>query len=194
MKNWKFFLLAVSCVSCGYRWEPDYPNEIRPSISVPFVQGDEDGTLTAEIVHKLAASGLADVTSKSGDYQLRVSIVNTTLEQVGYRIDPQKIKGEIKKNLLATEGRKTITMEAALYDKEEVAFGPYKIVADIDYDYVDGDSLQDLTFTNSAGEFLTVLPFSLGQLESVESAQEAALRPLNVRLAQKVVDAIFSEW
>jgi hypothetical protein len=51
-----------------------------------------------------------------------------------------------------------------------------------------------LTFINPAGTLVTVLPFSLGQLESVESAQEAAARPLYSRIAQKVVDAISSEW
>jgi hypothetical protein len=189
------FLLLFLC-GCGYRWQPDFPERYRPSIVVPYVSGDEDGTLTSEIIRAIAASGIASIISREGDYRLLINIVSAETESVGYRRDRQKITGEIKKNLIASEGRKTVILEAALYEgsTDRVAYGPYRIGAEADYDYVDGDSLQDLTFVNAAGVLTTVLPFSLGQLESIEAAQEAALRPLNERLAQKIVDAIFSEW
>ncbi len=188
-----FFLLLAGC---GYRWQPDFPTEGRPTISVPFVAGDEDGTLTHEIVRALTAAGIAKIQGSDPDYRLAISIVDAQIESIGFRRDKQKITGKIKKNLLASEGRKTISLEAILYEgkTEKIAYGPYRIVADVDYDYVDGDSVQDLTFVNQAGILTTVLPFSLGQLESVEAAQEASSRPLYAKLAQKIVDAIFSEW
>lgn len=196
MKKLKSFLLSSLFLlgSCGYRWEPNYPQATRPSISIPFIAGDEEGTLTTEITHSLASSGIADVVSKGGDYRLQINIVNSGIDITGFRIDPQKIRGEVKHNLLACEGRKTLKIEASLYRGEELAYGPYKIYAAADYDYVDGDSIQDLTFVNPAGETVIVLPFSLGQLESSEAAQEAATRPLYARVAQKIVDAISSEW
>ena len=125
---------------------------------------------------------------------LNIKIVGTADEMIGFRINAQKIKGEIKNNLLPTEGRKTVTIEMSLCRAGEIVYGPYLLCASSDYDYVDGDSLEDLTFTNTAGEQVTVLPFSLGQLEPFEAAQEATLRPLYVKLAQKVVDAISSDW
>ena len=198
LKNSKSFgfLLLLVLASCGYRWEPEYPNQSRPSVSIPFAIGDEDGTFTAEIARALTQSGLADLQNREGDYRLQVAILNTVQETVGYRRDRQIIKGESKKNLLASEGRKNITVEAILFkaDTNEIAYGPYVITADADYDYVDGDSLNDLAFFGPGGEQIVVLPFSLGQLESFEAAQEAASRPLYVRAAQKIVDVIFSEW
>jgi hypothetical protein len=106
------------------------------------------------------------------------------------------VSGEIKKNLVGSEGRRFIAVEATLLEgkSDTVACGPFHIEADCDFDYVDGDSIQDLTFVNPEGIVQTVLPFSLGQLESIEAAQEASARPLNVQIAEKIVDAIFCEW
>ncbi len=197
MKNWRLYNLLASLsflVGCGYRWQPEYPQAQRPTITVPFAAGDEDGCLTAEIIRALGSSGLADVLSSGGDYQLRVSVLSNSSENIGFRQDPQKIDGKEKKTLLASEGRRAMAIEAALYQEEKVVYGPYQIFADAEYDYVDGDSFRDLTFLNPAGTLVTVLPFSLGQLESIESAQEATTKPLYRQIAQKIVDAISSEW
>ncbi len=158
--------------------------------------GDEEGNLTFEIARALNSSGLVDVKNREGDYRLRVSILGAGIETVGYRRDRQDIFGKSRKQLLAAEGRKTMTVEAILFkgDSDQIAFGPYQISADADYDYVDGDSLRDLAFTGAAGEQIVVLPFSLGQLESNEAAQDACTRPLYNRISQKIVDVIFSEW
>lgn len=201
--NFKFkrlYILLVSLVGflggCGYRWQPDFPTGIKPSISLSFISGDDDGTLTKEIIRTLVSSGIAYVRPDKGDYRLGVKVLSYQNQTVGYRKDRQKVTGEIRKNIVGCEGRNTVTVEATLYEKEsdQVAFGPYTISAEVDYDYVDGDSLQDLTFINQEGNRIPVLPFSLGQLESVEAAQEASHRPLNEKLAKKIVDVIFSDW
>lgn len=190
------FLLCLYLPSCGYRWQPDFPTASRPTLTVPFIPGDEDGMLTAEIVRAVTASGLAYVRGHHPQYRLIIQIKNVQNQTIGYRRDPQKVNGKVRKNVLAAEGRKSVVVEATLYqaDSEKIACGPYEITGDADYDYIDGDSIQDLTFTDAKGVQQTVLPFSLGQLEPIESAQEAASRPLYASLAQKIVDAIFSEW
>ncbi len=182
---------------CGYRWYPDFPNqEQRPSVVVPYAVGDDDGTLTSEVIRVLTASGIADVRSREGDFRLQIVVASGENQTVGYRRDKQKVSGEIKKNIVACEGRRNLSAEVTLFvrDSEKIAAGPYTIAADADYDYVDGDSIQDLAFINSDGIPVTVLPFSLGQLESIEAAQEAASKPLYEKLAQKIADTIFSAW
>jgi hypothetical protein len=187
------FSIALLCSSCGYRWSPEYPDHERPSIAVPFIPDDEDGSLTRSIIYALSSSGIADVRS-DGELRLEAKILNRGSETIGFRRDQQVIKGSIRKNLLACEARKIMAVEVTLYKNDKVVYGPYKISAEVDYDYVDGDSVQDLSFTAPDGVFTTVLPFSLGQLESMESAQEAASRPVHAKLSQKIVDVISSEW
>lgn len=150
--------------------------------------------LTASVIEAIAKSGLADVRSYGGEYSLQIAIVGEETDKIGFRIDPQKVHGKVRKNLLAAEGRRTLTVEATLCRRGEAVRGPFRLAADADYDYVDGDSVQDLTFVDSVGKVITVLPFSLGQLESNESAALASTTPLYRKLAQKVVDAISSEW
>jgi hypothetical protein len=186
--------LTSLLIGCGYHWEAEYPNGVRPSVSVPFIPNDADGTLTTAVIYALSASGLVDVVAAGGDYQLSIAIVSEDAEKIGFRVDPQKVDGKVRKNLLAVEGRKKLLVEASLCRGGSVAFGPYKIEVDAEYDYVDGDSAQDLTFVNPSGTLVTVLPFSLGQLESIDAAEEAARKPLYQRLGQKIVDAILSEW
>ena len=188
-------LLCLILSGCGYRWNQD-SSECRPSFSIPYVVGDEDGSFTSELVSALASSGLVDVYSRDADFRLEVSIVEQRNETIGFRRDPQKVYGKVKNNLLASEGRKIIAVEATVYRKDsgEVAYGPYRIQSEADYDYIDGDSLQQLIFFSSSGKAVTVLPFSLGQLEPIESAQEAALKPIYRRISQKIVDVISSEW
>lgn len=176
--------------SCGYRWEIE---KERPTIEVPYVSGDGDGSLTAEIVRALAVSGIGEVRQWGARYRLQVAIARSEGETIGYRRDRQKVSGESQKNLVASEKRKTMSVETALYENatNQVICGPFRIDAFIDFDYVDGDSIQDLVFIGPNGVRQVVLPFSLGQLESIEAAEEAAMRPLNVELAHKIIDTIF---
>ena len=181
---------------CGYHWSPDFPDNHRPTVVVPYIIGDDDGTFTAEVIRTLTATGIAKVQKATADYLLKICIGSDQNQTVGYRRDKQKVSGKIRKNIVACEGRRILTATVTLYEgsSDTIAAGPYTITADSDYDYVDGDSLQDLAFINSNGVPTTVLPFSLGQLESIESAQEATSRPLYERLAQKIADTIFSAW
>ena len=115
-------------------------------------------------------------------------------EQIGYRRN-RGSDGTIKKSIMPTEGRETAVAEVTLIDNntQKIVWGPQQIRAEVDNDYVDQDSLNDLSFVNPQGNRVTVLTFSLGQLESIASAQEAALTPLYRTLAQKIIDAILAE-
>ena len=187
----RIFLLFLT--SCGYRWEYDFPEEKKPTIVVPFIKNDDDGILTSEIAISLKTAGLAHVDPCNGDFRLEVSIDKIANEQIGYRRDPQKIRNKIKKNLTSSEGRRTleVTIKMVRCDTNQLVWGPCHLQADSSYDFVDGDSFQDLTFSSPPIE---VLPFSLGQLESVESAQEAATQSLYRMMGKKIVDMISSQW
>ncbi len=195
LKTKLFFLAALLLftVSCGYHWQPD---SSIPSISLPFIEGDEEGQLTNEVAHAIALSGIGELQSHGGAYRLQIALCDSCSETIGFRRDRQKVDGKNKKNMLACEARKTIAAEVTLFreSSQEIVFGPEKIEADIDFDYVDNDCYKDLTFVDPEGFTQAVLPFSLGQLEPYESAQDAAMCPLYRNLAQKIVDMVSSKW
>ncbi len=183
-------LLLILLSGCSYHWTPNFVGGDRPTLSVPFVDEDADGMLTAQLIAAISTSGIADVKSIGGHYTLQVVILNEETEKIGFRIDQQKVDGSLRKDLFASEARRSITAEVSLLQGGEVVKGPFKISADAEYDYVDGDAIQDLTFVDSQGTLRTVLPFSLGQLEPSESAAKAASTPLYRKLSQKIVDVI----
>lgn len=197
MHNFTFYVGCLFVLTgCGYRWQPGSFESSCPSITVPFIEGDEDGLLTNEVVRALASSGIADIRFHGGDYRLNISILREGKEILGFRKDRQKVNGKTKRNMFACEARKILSVEATLFrgDSDEVAFGPYVLEADADFDYVDGDSYQDLMFVDLQGTSQAVLPFSLGQLEPYEAALDASMRLLYSRLAQKIVDVISSQY
>ena len=84
-----------------------------------------------------------------------------------------------------------------LYQGSKVLFGPKRIEAIADYDYVDGDCVKDLVLDDTDLSKpipiqQTVLAFSLGQLEPQETALDASCRPLYRKLSQKILDLIYT--
>lgn len=190
-------LFCLLLAGCGYTWmDHNGTQGTQKKISVPYIEGDATGALTSEIIRSLAASGMLDVRQSQADYRLQISVVQSASNTIGYRRDRQDIRGEIKKNLIASEIRKTVGVDVAIYRErdQKLLFGPYRVEADAEYDYIDGDSIQDLEFVSPSGVPTVVLPFSLGQLEPKDSADEAASRPLYAHLARKILDLIFVSW
>lgn len=185
-----FFILY----SCGYHAGVG-PAPID-TVSIPFISGDEYGSLTTELIRQLSSSGGLLYRNDGGHYLLKVKILSVNNNVIGFRRDRERTDESLKENLRPAEGRQTIVVEASLLESstDNVLWGPKTVTTDVDYDYVDPDSLQDLSFIDSTGARRTVLNFSLGQLEPIDSAQEAALKPLYRKIARKVVDLVIFEW
>ena len=181
------FMVFLLVAGCGYQWQDP---EHLPTLSIPLVSQDEDGLLTAELMEAMSKSGSAKVVSEGGEYTLKVCVLGEKTEKIGFRVDPQKIDHKIREHLLATEARRCLDVDVFLYQGEKLVFGPYRIQSSAEYDYVDGDSIQDLAFVDRSGNLIPVLPFSLGQLEPSESASLAASSSLYKDLARKVVHGV----
>ncbi len=176
--------LALSLTSCGYRTA----SEDKTTISVPYVEGDNQGQLTAEIIRQLTNSDMYDFVRKDGDLVLIVSLVGDRNDHVGFKYDRTEKKGKIEHNLMSTENRRILTAQVTLSrpDTEEVVLGPMTITATGDYDYIDVNTLKELAFRDQQGKRKKTINFSLGQLDSVEGAQDAVLTPIYRQLAQKI--------
>jgi len=185
-----FFLLS----SCGYHLGRSANSEII-SVEVPYVEEDMYGLLTNELVKSITNSSVMHYQSNNADYELRVKILTNATDKIGYKYDTNN-EGQRTKNIRPTEGRCSLIAEVQLINLKtrEIKFGPLKVTSDSEFDYVDQDSLNDLSFIDPLGNRTTVLSFSLGQLESIDSAREAALKPLFEQLAKKIVDAISAYW
>lgn len=181
------FLSFLTLTGCGYHWVNDIP---RKSISIPYIEGDLEGGLTSEVISAINSSSHFQFKTHS-DLILKGRIIKNLDQDIGFKEEQDGTEEE--RSLIAVEGRKTFTVEIVLCQNEKAIWGPKNIEAFVDYDYVDPHSLSDLSFILD-GERVSILPFSLGQLSSQDSAQDGALRPLYKKLAQKIVDVISLEW
>lgn len=181
------YFLLFACFGCSYKFK-DAP---LGSVNVPFITDDAEGYLTKSLIYQLSSDGIFNYESDHADYTLKVDILDTKNEKIGYRRDRDQ-QGNPLKNLMPTESRQVIKAEVFLESNidHKTVWGPVTITTDTDYDYVEQDSFKDLSFVNSYHERQDVLSFSLGQMESVGSAQVSALKPLYRKLARNIVDAL----
>lgn len=184
-----FFLTA-----CGYRFSSS-ENSDPITISVPYIKGDTtDGKLTDAIARAVSNSSKFLFVSGHSMRILKVALIQDEREKIGYRYDRHPISGKLQHNLVPTEVRRIIRAEVTVLDgiSEEIMLGPVIVTASSEFDYVNSDNLHDLTFFNN-GKLETVLNFSLGQLDSIEGAEDNALDPLYSELAEKIADGLMRE-
>ena len=162
------------------------------SLSVPYICGDDTGEFTQALIQAVSSSNKFIYKNSYANAILEVKIADLSDEHIGFQRDRLKDDGSFKKNLRPIEGRRFLKAEVSLISSKtsKALWGPHIIEMDTDYDYVDGDSLQDLSFIDTAGTRITVLSFSLGQLEEQQNAKSAALVPLFQILSQKIVDML----
>jgi hypothetical protein len=190
-------LLCLSALSlilsgCGYRFQESQADGDPVSICVPYISGDDEGQLNNAIVRKIAENPLLEYHRNRGALTLLVSIIGDGSDRIGYQYDRNPTTGQRRKNILATENRRTLSAEVKLVETAsgDVVVGPTIVKASADYDYVDAHSIVDLTFVPPHGRPQTVLDFSLGQLDSIEGAHDDAGAPIYQTLAQKIVEGL----
>ncbi len=183
---------ALLLSGCGYRLSTPGMAADYPQVSVPYVEGDVSGLLTTALVRELNARGRFSTTGRAR-YTLNAKIIKDDKEQIGWRFDRQGTNADRISRLRPTEGKRTITLQISIEDNTsgKLVFGPSKVSADVDYDYVNFDTISDLAFTPPGGGApVSVLAFSLGQLDAVEDAQTVALAPLYQKLSKLIADGL----
>lgn len=182
--------LILFLSSCGYRF--DGGEQI--TVSVPYVVGDQEGQLTDALIYALSNSPNFRFTKGEGKWIVKAKIKESINDRIGYQYDRDPKSGKLRDNVIGIENRRAITVEVSVVDCcGNSVIGPQTIKAFADYDYVDSNSLQDLSFIDpTTGTRVTSIAFSLGQLDSVGSAGEDALNPIYRELAQKIVDGMIA--
>ena len=180
---WQLLFLMVGLTGCGYRFGDGGIASLYRTISVPFVEGDWDGDLTAAIVGQIARSGSYQYLKEGGAVTLLIELDDLKDKNIGFRYYRNK-EGMLKKDIIPTETRVTATAKVTLLEAASgtLLLGPTFISASVDFDH-DFYSSRD-----------AVNIFSLGQLNDYDSAYDAVHRPLNRALAQKIGDFVNDSW
>ena len=181
-----FIILCFFLSSCGYHFRGNY----KPQIAIDYVKNDFDGRLTANLINQLSINGNFKYVLKNADYHLCVKTLSSHEKPIGFMHDRSN-DGEEKKNIKPTEGRETLLIEmSVMNDMGKVVIGPMQLEAFEDFDYIQQDSLRELTFIDNNNQRQSVLNFSLGQLEANESAKMAAKKPLFEKISKKIVEIL----
>lgn len=160
---------------CGYTLNTVPGFSDAPSISIPYVEGDVDGQLTAALIRSVALSGEYVYRSAGGEYILEARIIDDLYENIGFRYDRTK-KNCLKEYIIPVEMREGLLIEIQLVSacNGQIVLGPNRLYADIEYDH---------DYYSIRGGVNT---FSLGQLTDIDSAEDAAKTPLYRVMGEKV--------
>lgn len=174
MRQLIVFLFLTGC--CCYTFNPTLSLEGGTTLSVPYIEGDVDGLMTAALIKEVASSGAYTYRHQGAEWILKVRVIDDSYENIGFRYDRSR-KGRLKNWIIPVEMREGILVEVELYAACPLGLvrGPCQLYADIEYDH-DYYTIRD-----------GVNVFSLGQLTDIDSAEDAAQTPLYQRLAEKIV-------
>ncbi len=181
MKKALFLLLLLA--SCGYHFEDETVATRYSTVSVPFVEGDWDGNLTAAIVEQIGRTGCYTYQHGEGALILKVVLIGFDDKNIGFRYD-RNSKGHLRHTIIPTETRLTAEVEVTLIEaaSQTPVLGPVCLTASVEFDHDYESPLSSINI------------FSLGQLNDYDAAYDAVHRPLNRILAQKIVDFICDSW
>ncbi len=191
-------LILLLLTSCGYRGGQGEAPWLGSTISVPYVEGDTDGQITASLIRQIQSSGLFRYVDRNGCHLLKVKVVECRDENTGFRYDQvaantgddgddvpgQESNQGLTNTLIPIESRKWILVQVEVFAEgcgEPIA-GPVCISAFVDYDH--GYHL----LSNQLNVF------SIGQLTDISVAGEVVARPLSEAVARSVVDYLLNAW
>lgn len=184
----RLFTLALTTVSlcilsgCGYHGEETSLQYNYSAITVPFVIGDHDGSLTSAIVRELSISSPIPYSQFSGDLILRARLLDIDEDNVGFRYDRKK-KGTLRKRLIPCETRLTVQIEVSVENRcGQVVLPKVIITANQDFDHDYYSSRNEINI------------FSLGQLSEVDAARDTVISPINALISKKIVDYLSDSW
>lgn len=183
MRSFLLILPILFFASCGYQFQDSLDESLTPTISIPYVIGDDDGNLTSAIIKEISVSGAYIYKSSGGQYILNVRIMDTYDENIGFRYDRHK-KGRIKHEIIPVETREYILVEVEMIEAGSgcIVKGPTRLQSSTEFDH-------EYYFVRDRAN-----TFSLGQLTDYDSAQDAALPRLNKNLAEKIADYVIYGW
>lgn len=171
----KVFLLLILFSSCGYRLSDQYREHASHTLSIPYAYGDGDGLLTAEIISQVQKESGFNYVQEGGEFILRVTLLDTKSENIGWRYDPHKLKNG-KKRLIPDEVRRRLLAKVSLIQSatNKEVLGPAFILGTCEFDH---------RYYNLSHN---INRFSLGQLTDIDTTYDVINTPLQRDLAKQI--------
>jgi hypothetical protein len=147
------------------------------TISIPFACGDNSGFFTQELIKAVACYSNFDYSSSSAQYLLDVKLDCIKSEPIGFRYE-QNYEGILGKRLVASEEQLTLKAEVTLKKcrNHQVVIPTFCVLETIEFDFEPETSPQNQT------------SYSMGQLDFLNAAEDAAKIPLYRNISKKIVD------
>ncbi len=185
-------LYFLTLISCSYNWDiPEDPI----CLSIPLIEKDTKGAFTKALVQKVSASPYFCYAFQKAPLRLKVNLVEERTEKIGFQREKERSSNRAIRLLRPVENRDTLLVEVSLVSaSDKTVWGPFLLQESVDYDYADGDAVNDLAFTDQTGQRQTTLQFSLGQLEGLFPAKRAAKKRLYQKMAQKIVETLSLDY
>ena len=179
----RFLVLVLAVTGGGYHAGRSPLSRSVSTITVPYVKGDTDGSLTAALIERISATGIAPVVQEGGRLVVHVLLHNQSDDNIGFQYE-RDIKGALLKTLVANESRMYASARVTVVESSSgtVLLGPASVSAAADFSFIPDGSSQSPT------------AFSLGQMEPYGIAREAAKDALNDALAEKIANLVVNGW
>lgn len=180
---WFILFFGVLISSCQYQFGRGDLSQRYATISVPYIEGDQKGELTAEVIKKFSTAGAFRYVSCGGDLIAKIKLLEFREENIGFRYDRKK-NGRLKKSIIPTETRMKAIAEVIVIESGsgQTIRGPTQITASTEFDHTYYATRDEINI------------FSLGQLNDLDAARDAVKQPLNRHLADRIVDYIMNSW
>ncbi|SCA63477.1 Uncharacterized protein SCG7109_AP_00120 [Chlamydiales bacterium SCGC AG-110-M15] len=178
-----FLCISLLLSSCGYKTGYGKLSDKYQTITIPFVDGDKSGFLTAELIKRFSQSGALEYRNASAELELKVVLLDDHEEHVGFQFD-RDLNNNVVNRLTPTEGRSKVLAEISVIESStgKTLLGPEELIAVADFDFDPDISVDNVT------------EFSLGQLSSSDSARDVAKVTTSEILSRKIVDYILNSW
>jgi len=182
-------LMCVMLASCKYKTAAQLAGQAKPiKTSIPVIKKDSNGYLRNYLARELSFSNSYDYQSRKAPYQLVVSITEDRNSRITFMWDRDPKTNANLDVFYPSEGMREVVAKVELIDSKtgEKVIEPFFLNATADYDFVNPTVRQAVEFPSPTGP-VSVLQFSLGQLDSEEGAKDASYKPVYERLARKIV-------
>lgn len=159
-------------------------------VAVELIKNDDRGLLRNALAARLSESRkFAYTSSATSRAKLVVDITKDSAENVGQGVirDPKtKAMGD---KFIPTEANRTLFAKVSVVDRDngKDLIEPFVVSASVDFDFVEPTSVNAVRHYRANGDETTLLQYSMGQLDSRESALGESASSIYDQLSKKII-------